>query len=50
MELPLWDADDYDRTVTALRDELGDAEFESLRERGAGLGDDEAFELALTLD
>ena len=49
-DMPMWDPADYERTVTALRDQLGDVEFESLREAGAALSDDEAFALALTID
>ncbi len=49
MELPLWDPSDYERTSTALRDQLGDEVFEAEHARGAALTDDEAIDLARSI-
>ena len=49
MELPLWDPNDYERTSTALRDQLGDEVFGAERSRGAALTDDEAIDLARSI-
>jgi predicted ATPase len=44
--LPRWDIADYERTVSALRGELGDAAFEEAWADGAGLQEDRALLLA----
>ena len=46
--VPLWDADDHERTIDALRNQLGDA-FETHRARGAALTDEEAYALARSI-
>jgi tetratricopeptide (TPR) repeat protein len=46
MGIPRWDQADYDRTVAALRAELGAAPFEEALAEGAALSEDEALSLA----
>ncbi len=46
MGVPRWEPEDYERTATTLRAELGDSLYEEARDEGASLPADEALSLA----
>jgi len=46
MGVSRWEPDDYERTVTTLRSELGDGPFEEAWQEGGSLRADEALSLA----
>jgi hypothetical protein len=50
MGLTMWDRDDYERTPGVLRDRLGETRLTKERARGAALPDDEALDLARSID
>jgi hypothetical protein len=50
MGLTMWNRDDYERTRGVLRDRLGETRLTKERARGAALPDDEALDLARSID
>jgi predicted ATPase len=50
LELPIWDPEDYKRTAAALAHRLGEARFGEGLANGAALSDDEAYDLARSVD